>query len=63
MHQNTTVRVTLIEPGMTDTPFFEDRPQQALEAEDIAAAVMYALDQPPRVDVNEVLVRPVSQAG
>jgi NADP-dependent 3-hydroxy acid dehydrogenase YdfG len=61
MHQNTTVRVTLIEPGMTDTPFFDDRPQQALEAEDIARAVIYALEQPPHVDVNEVLIRPVSQ--
>jgi NADP-dependent 3-hydroxy acid dehydrogenase YdfG len=48
---------------MTDTPFFDDKPSGALEAEDIAAAVMYALSQPGRVDVNEVLVRPVSQAG
>ena len=63
MHENTTVRVTLIEPGMTDTPFFEDRPQQALEAEDIASVVVYALEQPQRVDVNEILIRPVSQAG
>jgi len=57
------VRVTLIEPGMTDTPFFEQRPQDALQDEDIAAAVMYALSQPPHVDVNEILVRPTAQAG
>ncbi|MFL5896674.1 MAG: SDR family oxidoreductase [Thermoleophilaceae bacterium] len=63
MHENFTVRVTLIEPGMTDTPFFDNRPQQALEAEDIAAAVLYALSQPPHVDVNELLVRPVTQPG
>jgi len=63
MHENFSVRVTTIEPGMVDTPFFENRPQQALEPADIAAAVMYALEQPNRVDVNEVLVRPVSQAG
>jgi NADP-dependent 3-hydroxy acid dehydrogenase YdfG len=63
MHDNTTVRVTLIEPGMVDTPFFDTRPQAALEPEDIAAAVMFALDQPPRVDVNEVLIRPVAQPG
>jgi NADP-dependent 3-hydroxy acid dehydrogenase YdfG len=63
MHENFSVRVTTIEPGMTDTPFFDNRPQQALEPEDIAAAVMYALGQPARVDVNEVLIRPVSQAG
>jgi NADP-dependent 3-hydroxy acid dehydrogenase YdfG len=63
MHDNTTVRVTLIEPGMVDTPFFDTRPQAALEPEDIAAAVIFALDQPPRVDVNEVLIRPVAQPG
>jgi NADP-dependent 3-hydroxy acid dehydrogenase YdfG len=63
MHGNTTVRVTLIEPGMVDTPFFDTRPEAPLEAEDIAAAVMFVLDQPPRVDVNEVLIRPVAQAG
>jgi NADP-dependent 3-hydroxy acid dehydrogenase YdfG len=59
----TGVRVTLIEPGMTDTPFFEQRPQDALQDEDIAAAVLYALSQPPHVDVNEILVRPTAQAG
>jgi NADP-dependent 3-hydroxy acid dehydrogenase YdfG len=61
MHQNTTVRVTLIEPGMVDTPFFDNRPEGALEPEDIAAAVMYAVGQPARVDVNEILIRPVTQ--
>ena len=59
----TGVRVTLIEPGMTDTPFFENRPKDALEDEDIARAVMFAVSQPPHVDVNEVLVRPVAQQG
>jgi NADP-dependent 3-hydroxy acid dehydrogenase YdfG len=57
----TPIRVTLIEPGMVDTEFFDDRPQNALEADDIARAVMYALSQPPHVDVNELLVRPVNQ--
>jgi NADP-dependent 3-hydroxy acid dehydrogenase YdfG len=61
MHQNKTVRVTLIEPGMVDTPFFDDKPDDALEPGDIAAAVMYALEQPARVDVNEILIRPVAQ--
>ena len=55
------IRVTLIEPGMVDTPFFDDRPQSALEPDDIARAVMYALDQPAHVDVNEILIRPTSQ--
>jgi NADP-dependent 3-hydroxy acid dehydrogenase YdfG len=57
------IKVTLIEPGMTDTPFFENRPTDALEADDIARAVMFALTQPPHVDVNEILVRPTHQAG
>jgi NADP-dependent 3-hydroxy acid dehydrogenase YdfG len=55
------VRVTLIEPGMTDTPFFDERPREALLADDIARAVMFALSQPPHVDVNEILVRPTAQ--
>jgi NADP-dependent 3-hydroxy acid dehydrogenase YdfG len=60
-HQNHGIRVTLIEPGMVDTPFFEQRPTGALEPDDIARAVLYALSQPPHVDVNEILVRPASQ--
>jgi NADP-dependent 3-hydroxy acid dehydrogenase YdfG len=52
------IRVTLVEPGMVDTPFFDQRPEGALQAADIAAAVVYALAQPPHVDVNEILVRP-----
>jgi NADP-dependent 3-hydroxy acid dehydrogenase YdfG len=59
----TGIRVTLIEPGMTDTPFFENRPTAALEADDIARAVMFAVSQPPHVDVNEILVRPTAQQG
>jgi NADP-dependent 3-hydroxy acid dehydrogenase YdfG len=57
------IRVTLIEPGMVDTPFFDNRPQGALEADDIARAVMFAVSQPPHVDVNEILVRPTSQSA
>src|SRR3954469_8822296 len=57
------IRVTCIEPGMTDTPFFSDRPQNALQDDDIARAVLYAVQQPPHVDVNEMLIRPTSQSG
>ncbi len=57
----TGVRVTLIEPGMVDTPFFDNRPTAALVDSDIANAVMYAVSQPPHVDVNEILVRPTAQ--
>jgi NADP-dependent 3-hydroxy acid dehydrogenase YdfG len=63
MHDNQRIRVTLIEPGMVDTPFFDNRPgpDNALHDDDIAAAVIYAVSQPERVDVNEILIRPTSQ--
>jgi NADP-dependent 3-hydroxy acid dehydrogenase YdfG len=57
----TNIKVTVIEPGAVDTPFFDDRPTNHLEADDIARAVMFALTQPPHVDVNEILVRPIHQ--
>jgi NADP-dependent 3-hydroxy acid dehydrogenase YdfG len=59
--EDSQVRVTLIEPGMVDTPFFDNRPTGALEADDIARIVMFVAEQPARVDINEVLVRPTSQ--
>jgi NADP-dependent 3-hydroxy acid dehydrogenase YdfG len=59
----TGVRVTVIEPGMVDTPFFSERPSDALESDDIARAVMFAVSQPPHVDVNEILVRPTAQSN
>ena len=52
------IRVTLIEPGMVDTPFFDTPPAHALKPEDVANAVVYAVVQPAHVDVNEILVRP-----
>lgn len=52
------IRVTLIEPGMVDTPFFDEPPQYAMADRDIANAVIYALGQPAHVDVNEILIRP-----
>ncbi len=63
-HENNAIRVTLIEPGMVDTPFFDNRPGEwALQDEDIARAVMYALEQPANVDVGEILIRPAGQPG
>jgi NADP-dependent 3-hydroxy acid dehydrogenase YdfG len=59
----TGVRVTLIEPGMVDTPFFDNRPATALQPEDVARAVMFAISQPREVDVNEILIRSVDQEG
>jgi NADP-dependent 3-hydroxy acid dehydrogenase YdfG len=63
MHDNHGIRVTLIEPGMTDTDFFDNRPgDSALSEDDIARAVIFALEQPPGVDVNEILIRPTRQS-
>jgi NADP-dependent 3-hydroxy acid dehydrogenase YdfG len=66
------VRVINVEPGLVRTEFpessypsaeeyYAQREYTPLEAEDVAAAVVYALDQPPRVSVNEILVRPTEQ--
>ncbi len=68
------VRVTLIEPGATATELaFHNRPEilegmaqtfggiEIMQAEDIAAAIRYAVTQPRRVAVNEILVRPTEQ--
>jgi NADP-dependent 3-hydroxy acid dehydrogenase YdfG len=62
MHENTGIKVTLIEPGMVDTDFFDNRPGKwVLQDGDIAKAVIYALGQGPNVDVNEILIRPTGQ--
>jgi NADP-dependent 3-hydroxy acid dehydrogenase YdfG len=59
---DTGVRVSLIEPGMVDTPFFDSPPSiEALQPDDIARAVLFAVQQPPHVDVNEILIRPTAQ--
>ncbi|WP_054311063.1 SDR family NAD(P)-dependent oxidoreductase [Mesorhizobium sp. 1M-11] len=69
------VRVTVIEPGMVETELgdhitnpamkanLEQRraATEPLQSEDIAAAVLYAVTQPPRVNVNEILIRPTDQ--
>jgi NADP-dependent 3-hydroxy acid dehydrogenase YdfG len=57
----TGVRVTLIEPGMVETEGFRHELDETLRPEDIARAVMFAVSQPPHVDVNEILVRPTAQ--
>ena len=52
------VRVTVIEPGMVETAFFDEPKPDALKPDDIARAVLYAVQQPRHVDVHEVLVLP-----
>jgi len=70
------IRTTLIEPGAVDTELQSHlRPEvmeewkknfgdiELLHPEDIAEAIYYALSQPERVNVNEILIRPTEQAG
>ncbi len=58
---DTGVRVCTIEPGVVDTPFFDNPVSDALQPDDVARAVLFAVSQPPHVDVNEILVRPTAQ--
>ena len=56
------IRVTCIEPGAVDTPFFDSPLQiRGLDADDVARAVADAVSQPAHVDLNEILVRPTEQ--
>lgn len=57
----TGIRTTLISPGAVQTPFFDKAAEGRLDPDDIARAVLYALQQPPTVDVNEIAIRPISQ--
>jgi len=61
IHQNTGIRVTLIEPGGVDTPFFDQPREGRLHADDVARTVLWAISQPAHVDIGEVLV--LSQEG
>jgi len=51
-------RCTVIAPGMVDTPFFSEPKPDKLKAEDVAEAVMFALNQPERANIPEVTVMP-----
>jgi NADP-dependent 3-hydroxy acid dehydrogenase YdfG len=68
------IRVTIIEPGAVETELpdhitDEDAREslggllelEMLQAEDVANAIVYAVTQPPRVSVNEILLRPTQQ--
>ncbi len=68
------IRVTIVEPGavateLTDHITDEDAREalggllnlEILQAEDIANAIVYAVTQPERVSVNEILIRPTQQ--
>jgi NADP-dependent 3-hydroxy acid dehydrogenase YdfG len=64
MKENDKIKVTLIEPGITDTEFFDNKPAEwVLRDEDIAREVLHALTAPPGVEINEILIRPTAQRG
>ena len=56
------VRVTLLSPGVVDTPFFDDIPDiPHVEPSDVAAAVAFVLERPHGVSINELTLRPTAQ--
>lgn len=62
------VRVSLINPGMVRTPFFDsldfmpgEVEKQALCSEDVAEVVSYILSAPPHVAIDEITLNPVNK--
>jgi NADP-dependent 3-hydroxy acid dehydrogenase YdfG len=70
------IRVTVVEPGFVGTELqghntnpvvveaiekMREQTGEVLEAGDIAAAILYAVSSPQRVNINEILVRPTGQ--
>ncbi len=68
------INVTSIEPGAVDTNLFESitdddikeklkgmKEMTKMEAEDIANSIFYALNQPDRVNINDVYLMPTEQ--
>ncbi|OIJ68440.1 hypothetical protein [Streptomyces mangrovisoli] len=60
--------MTVIAPGVMDTPFWDERggtPEAApaMTAEKIADTIVYAVNQPAGVDINQITMRPTGQLG
>jgi NADP-dependent 3-hydroxy acid dehydrogenase YdfG len=68
------IRVTCIEPGAVETELLESitdeslsgfiqatKKMETLQSEDIVNAVLYAIQTPSHVNVNEILIRPTAQ--
>jgi len=53
-------RCTVIAPGMVDTPFFDSPKPDKLKPEDVAEAVMHALNAPERASVEEIFLMPTN---
>ncbi|GHB34646.1 SDR family oxidoreductase [Salinicola rhizosphaerae] len=52
-------RVTIISPGIVDTPFFEQSQSGKLQPEDVADCVIFSLDADRRANVREVMITPM----
>jgi NADP-dependent 3-hydroxy acid dehydrogenase YdfG len=60
------VGVTLIAPGRVDTAFWGERGKPEgpmLTAAEVAETIAWVIAQPPNVDVNTVIVRPIGQVA
>jgi NADP-dependent 3-hydroxy acid dehydrogenase YdfG len=67
--------VTVVSPGFVDTDFADSITDPEIRAQiataghklrmgpdAIARAIVFAIEQPPEVDVGEIIVRPTAQA-
>ncbi len=74
LSQRSNIRVTCIEPGVVSTELLNtitdkslekfveaSKQMESLRAEDIANAIMFALQSPTHMNVNEILIRPTAQ--
>ena len=74
LSQRYNIKVTCIEPGVVSTElpntitdkslesFVESvKEMESLKAEDIANAIIYSIDSPQYLNINEILLRPLSQ--
>jgi NADP-dependent 3-hydroxy acid dehydrogenase YdfG len=74
LSQRYNIKVTCIEPGVVSTElpntitdkslesFVKSvKEMESLKAEDIANAIIYSLDSPEYLNINEILLRPLSQ--
>ncbi|SDJ92875.1 SDR family oxidoreductase [Microbulbifer yueqingensis] len=51
-------RCTVIAPGMVNTEFFDEPKPDKLDPEDVARAVLFAVNAEPRATVREILITP-----
>lgn len=74
LSQRANIRVTCIEPGVVRTELLNtitdkslekfveaSKQMDALRAEDIANAILFAVNSPAHMNVNEILIRPTGQ--